>query len=145
MRVPGAQGPSGLCSLAERDETPGSPASASSPTYGWEKQNCSNGASRVEGAKGWMVGDGGCPQHPAAGSWELEHLLCPRLPLLSRARGLNRPHRCWGGRGGVGWDTPLGALWPPHAQPSPLAGPPTSPSTTSMGSQKSTESIAGSR
>ncbi|XP_049658517.1 von Willebrand factor A domain-containing protein 5B2 isoform X1 [Accipiter gentilis] len=51
---------------AERDETPGSPASISSPTYGWEKQNCSN-------------------------------------------------------------------------------GPPTSPSTTSMGSQKSTESIAGSR
>ncbi|XP_009280681.1 PREDICTED: von Willebrand factor A domain-containing protein 5B2 [Aptenodytes forsteri] len=51
---------------AERDETPGSPASVSSPTYGWEKQNCSN-------------------------------------------------------------------------------GPPTSPSTTSMGSQKSTESIAGSR
>ncbi|XP_076197352.1 von Willebrand factor A domain-containing protein 5B2 isoform X2 [Aptenodytes patagonicus] len=50
----------------ERDETPGSPASVSSPTYGWEKQNCSN-------------------------------------------------------------------------------GPPTSPSTTSMGSQKSTESIAGSR
>ncbi|KAM9231414.1 von Willebrand factor A domain-containing protein 5B2 [Leptosomus discolor] len=51
---------------AEQDETPGSPASVSSPTYGWEKQNCSN-------------------------------------------------------------------------------GPPTSPSTTSMGSQKSTESIAGSR
>ncbi|XP_069648659.1 von Willebrand factor A domain-containing protein 5B2 isoform X1 [Haliaeetus albicilla] len=51
---------------AERDETPGSPASISSPTYGWEKQNCSN-------------------------------------------------------------------------------GPPTSPSTTSTGSQKSTESIAGSR
>ncbi|XP_042656950.1 von Willebrand factor A domain-containing protein 5B2 isoform X2 [Tyto alba] len=51
---------------AERDETPGSPASASSPTYGWEKQNFSN-------------------------------------------------------------------------------GPPTSPSTTSMGSQKSTESITGSR
>ncbi|KAM9275173.1 LOW QUALITY PROTEIN: von Willebrand factor A domain-containing protein 5B2 [Cariama cristata] len=51
---------------AERDETPGSPASISSPTYGWEKQNCSN-------------------------------------------------------------------------------GPPTSPSTTSMGSQKSMESIAGSR
>ncbi|XP_075617973.1 von Willebrand factor A domain-containing protein 5B2 isoform X1 [Balearica regulorum gibbericeps] len=51
---------------AERDETPGSPASVSSPTDGWEKQNCSN-------------------------------------------------------------------------------GPPTSPSTTSMGSQKSTESIAGSR
>ncbi|XP_075273474.1 von Willebrand factor A domain-containing protein 5B2 isoform X2 [Opisthocomus hoazin] len=51
---------------AERDETPGSPASVSSATYGWEKQN-----------------------------------------------GSNRP--------------------------------PTSPSTTSMGSQKSTESIAGSR
>ncbi|KAM9279360.1 von Willebrand factor A domain-containing protein 5B2 [Morus bassanus] len=51
---------------AEQDETPGSPASVSSPTSGWEKQNCSN-------------------------------------------------------------------------------GPPTSPSTTSMGSQKSTESIAGSR
>ncbi|XP_074955246.1 von Willebrand factor A domain-containing protein 5B2 isoform X1 [Phalacrocorax aristotelis] len=51
---------------AERDETPGSPASISSPTYGWEKQNCLN-------------------------------------------------------------------------------GPPTSPSTTSMGSQKSTENIAGSR
>ncbi|KAM6326266.1 von Willebrand factor A domain-containing protein 5B2 [Podargus strigoides] len=51
---------------AERDETPGSPASVSSPTSGWEKQNCSN-------------------------------------------------------------------------------GPPTSPSTTSMGSQKSTESITGSR
>ncbi|KAM6062807.1 von Willebrand factor A domain-containing protein 5B2 isoform 2-T2 [Chlamydotis macqueenii] len=51
---------------AEQDETPGSPASISSPTYGWEKQNCSN-------------------------------------------------------------------------------GPPTSPSTTSTGSQKSTESIAGSR
>ncbi|XP_054691317.1 von Willebrand factor A domain-containing protein 5B2 isoform X1 [Grus americana] len=51
---------------AERDEAPGSPASISSPTNGWEKQNCSN-------------------------------------------------------------------------------GPPTSPSTTSMGSQKSTESIAGSR
>ncbi|KAK2530920.1 Vwa5b2 [Columba livia] len=51
---------------ADRVETPGSPASISSPTYGWEKPNCSN-------------------------------------------------------------------------------GPPTSPSTTSMGSQKSTESIAGSR
>ncbi|XP_061861874.1 von Willebrand factor A domain-containing protein 5B2 [Colius striatus] len=51
---------------AGRDETPGSPASISSPTSGWEKQNCSN-------------------------------------------------------------------------------GPPTSPSTTSMGSQKSTESIIGSR
>uniref|UniRef100_A0A8C4TR73 von Willebrand factor A domain containing 5B2 n=1 Tax=Falco tinnunculus TaxID=100819 RepID=A0A8C4TR73_FALTI len=51
---------------AEQDETPGSPASVSSPTYGSEKQNCSN-------------------------------------------------------------------------------GPPTSPSTTSMGSQKSTESITGSR
>ncbi|XP_051482933.1 von Willebrand factor A domain-containing protein 5B2 [Apus apus] len=51
---------------AERDETPGSPATASSPTYGWEKQNCSN-------------------------------------------------------------------------------GPPTSPSTTSIGSQKSTENLAGSR
>ncbi|KAM6122195.1 von Willebrand factor A domain-containing protein 5B2 [Pterocles gutturalis] len=51
---------------AEQGETPGSPASVSSTTYGWEKQNCSN-------------------------------------------------------------------------------GPPTSPSTTSMGSQKSTESIAGSR
>ncbi|XP_053931050.1 von Willebrand factor A domain-containing protein 5B2 isoform X2 [Cuculus canorus] len=62
----GAQGASGLWSFAERAETPGSPASASSTTYGWEKQNCSN-------------------------------------------------------------------------------GPPTSPSTTSMGSQKSTESIAGSR
>ncbi|XP_017665984.1 PREDICTED: von Willebrand factor A domain-containing protein 5B2 [Lepidothrix coronata] len=51
---------------AERDETPRTPASISSPTYGWEKRNCSN-------------------------------------------------------------------------------GPPSSPSTTSMGSQKSTESIAGSR
>ncbi|XP_014795333.1 PREDICTED: von Willebrand factor A domain-containing protein 5B2 isoform X2 [Calidris pugnax] len=51
---------------AEREETPGSPASASSTTYGWEKQNSSN-------------------------------------------------------------------------------GPPSSPSTASMGSQKSTESIAGSR
>ncbi|XP_050164113.1 von Willebrand factor A domain-containing protein 5B2 isoform X4 [Myiozetetes cayanensis] len=51
---------------AEQDETPRTPASISSPTYGWEKQNCSN-------------------------------------------------------------------------------GPPSSPSTTSMGSQKSTESIAGSR
>ncbi|XP_074446826.1 von Willebrand factor A domain-containing protein 5B2 isoform X1 [Larus michahellis] len=51
---------------AERDETPGSPASISSATYGWEKQNGSN-------------------------------------------------------------------------------GPPTSPSTASMGSQRSTESIAGSR
>ncbi|OPJ78955.1 von Willebrand factor A domain-containing protein 5B2 [Patagioenas fasciata monilis] len=28
---------------ADRDETPGSPASISSPTYGWEKPNCSNG------------------------------------------------------------------------------------------------------
>ncbi|XP_071422334.1 von Willebrand factor A domain-containing protein 5B2 isoform X2 [Pithys albifrons albifrons] len=51
---------------AARDETPRTPASISSPTYGWEKQNCSN-------------------------------------------------------------------------------GPPSSPSTTSMGSQKSTESILGSR
>ena len=68
VRVPGVQGPSGLCSFAERDETPGSPASASSPTYGWENQNCSNGASRVEGANGWMVGDRGCPPHPVAGS-----------------------------------------------------------------------------
>ncbi|XP_071608604.1 von Willebrand factor A domain-containing protein 5B2 [Heliangelus exortis] len=51
---------------AVRDGTPGSPASASSPTYSWEKQNCIN-------------------------------------------------------------------------------GPPTSPSTTSMGSQKSTESLTGSR
>ncbi|XP_069720967.1 von Willebrand factor A domain-containing protein 5B2 [Phaenicophaeus curvirostris] len=30
---------------AERAETPGSPASDSSATYGWEKQNCSNGPS----------------------------------------------------------------------------------------------------
>lgn len=66
VRVPGAQGPSGLCSFAERDEPPASPASVSSPTYGWEKQNCSSGASRVEGAKGWM--GGGCHPHPRAGA-----------------------------------------------------------------------------
>ncbi|KAM6127450.1 LOW QUALITY PROTEIN: von Willebrand factor A domain-containing protein 5B2 [Phoenicopterus ruber ruber] len=58
--------------VAAEPRAPGSPASISSATYGWEKQNCSNGLS-------------------------------------------------------------------------PLAGPPTSPSTTSMGSQKSTESITGSR
>lgn len=58
MRVPGARGPTSLCSFAERDEIARSPGSISSPTFGWEKQNYSNGVSRLEGAKGWMrVGD----------------------------------------------------------------------------------------
>lgn len=51
--------PRRLCSFAERDEIARSRGSISSPTFGWEKQNYSNGVSRTEGAKGWMrVGDG---------------------------------------------------------------------------------------
>lgn len=75
MRVPGVQGPSRLCSFADRDETPGSPASISSATYGWEKQNCSNGTSWVEGLRAGWWGTGGAPGTtlPAAESWRL----CP--------------------------------------------------------------------
>lgn len=58
MRVCGAQDPTRLCSFTERDEIARSPGSISSPTFGWEKQNYSNGVSRLEGPKGWMrVGD----------------------------------------------------------------------------------------
>lgn len=66
MRVLGAQGPSGLCCFADRVETPGSPASISSPTYGWEKPNCSNGVF------GWMRegwGGQGLPTAPCC--WQL--------------------------------------------------------------------------
>lgn len=125
VRVP--RGPSRHCSFAERDETPGSPASISSPTYGWEKQNCSNGASRVEGSKGWMVGGWGVPLASAAATSALGTGAEPPSQVLGSGTHLWVHHS------------------PHHAQLSPLAGPPTSPSTTSMGSQKSTESIAGSR
>lgn len=59
MRVPRVWDPTRFCSFVERDEIARSPGSISSPTFGWEKQNYSNGVSRLEGAKGWMrVGDG---------------------------------------------------------------------------------------
>lgn len=80
VRVP--RGPSRHCSFAERDETPGSPASISSPTYGWEKQNCSNGASRVEGPKGWTVGDWGVPLASAAATSALGMGAEPPSPVL---------------------------------------------------------------
>lgn len=80
VRVP--RGPSRHCSFAERDETPGSPASISSPTYGWEKQNCSNGASRVEGPKGWTVGDWGMPLASAAATSALGMGAEPPSPVL---------------------------------------------------------------
>lgn len=84
MRVLGTWGPSGICSFAERGETPASPASISSPTYGWEKQNFLNGESRVEEGKGRMVGNGGASWMPGSRLhlWVHHDLSCSVLPLL---------------------------------------------------------------
>ncbi|XP_050164111.1 von Willebrand factor A domain-containing protein 5B2 isoform X2 [Myiozetetes cayanensis] len=119
---------------AEQDETPRTPASISSPTYGWEKQNCSNGVSRLAGTKGWMRG--GHRGHSdtlllAAESWSIH---CALSTLGTQAEPLyqvagNGMHLCVHHVPAVLSSSPLQGL---HPAPPPPPWAPRNPQRASL-------------